>query len=175
MHDTLDAYGTLVEPATVRIQRLLPGDIQRVWDYLTVSDLRRRWLASGEMTLEEGASFTLTWRNDELTDPPGQRPEGMSGEHGMTSRITELDPPRRLAFTWDGGAEVTVDLTPQGRDTLLVLTHRRLPDRAHLCGVSAGWHNHLDLLEAILRGARPAPFWDGWNRLRAEYEQRIPH
>jgi len=176
MHDmtTIDAYGTLIEPATVRIQRLLPGSIERVWEYLTVSDLRRRWLASGEMTLAAGAPFTLTWRNDEISDPAGERPDGIGGEHSMASRIVEVDPPRRLVFTWDGGAEVTVELAPQGRDTLLVVTHRRLPDRAQLCGVSAGWHAHLDVLDAVLRGARPGPFWDDWRRLRAEYETRIP-
>ena len=171
---TIDTYGARIEPATVRIQRLLPGPVERVWAYLTESDLRRRWLASGEMTLEVGAPFELVWRNDELTDPPGERPETMGGEHRMQSRITELDPPRRLAFTWSGGAEVTIELAPRGAETLLTLTHRRLPDRPTLLGVSAGWHIHLDVLEARMRGAEPEPFWDGWKRLRAEYESRIP-
>ncbi len=44
---TLDAYGVLTEPATLTIQRLLPGPIERVWAYLTESDLRRQWLAAG--------------------------------------------------------------------------------------------------------------------------------
>ena len=43
------AYGVLTEPATLRIERLLPGPIERVWAYLTESDLRRKWLAAGEM------------------------------------------------------------------------------------------------------------------------------
>src|SRR5262249_41272244 len=32
---TPDAYGVLTEPATLKIQRLLPGPIERVWAYLT--------------------------------------------------------------------------------------------------------------------------------------------
>ena len=36
-----DAYGTLIEPATLKIERLLPGPIERVWAYLTDSELRR--------------------------------------------------------------------------------------------------------------------------------------
>ena len=92
----------------------------------------------------------------------------------MQSRISELDPPRRLGFTWSDGAEVTIELEPRGAETLLTLTHRRLPDRPTLLGVSAGWHIHLDVLEARTRGADPEPFWDGWKRLRAEYESRIP-
>ena len=47
----LDPYGRLIEPATLKIERLLPGPIERVWAYLTESDLRRQWLASGEMPL----------------------------------------------------------------------------------------------------------------------------
>ena len=96
----LDAYGVLTEPATLKLERLLPGPIERVWAYLVDSGLRRQWLASGEMAMEVGAPVELVWRNDELTDPPGSRPEGFSGEHRMISRITELDPPRRLAISW---------------------------------------------------------------------------
>lgn len=171
---TPDAFGVVTEPATLTIQRVLPGPIERIWSYLTESDLRRRWLAAGEMTLEVGAPFELVWRNDELTDPPGKRPESFGAEHRMQSRITELDPPRRLAFAWDDSGGVTIDLAPAGEDVLLTLTHRRLPNRAQVLGVSAGWHIHLDVLADIAAGRRPAPFWDGWARLRAEYERRLP-
>ena len=71
---TRDAYGTLIEPTTLKIQRLLPGPIERVWSYLTESELRRQWLASGQMQAGVDTAFELTWRNDELTDPPGRRP-----------------------------------------------------------------------------------------------------
>jgi len=171
---TIDAYGVLTDPATLTMERLLPGPVERIWAYLTESDLRRSWLAAGEMTLEVGAPFEFVWRNDELTDPPGARPDGFGGEHRMQSRITELDPPRRIAFTWDGSGEVSIALDPRGKDVLLTLIHRRVPDRATLLGVSSGWHAHLDVLEARARFARPAPFWDEWARLRADYERRFP-
>ena len=32
---TIDAYGEVIEPATLKIQRLMPGPIERVWTYLT--------------------------------------------------------------------------------------------------------------------------------------------
>src|SRR5580698_8407033 len=101
---TLDAYRALIEPATLTIQRILPGPIERLWAYLTESDLRRQWLAAGQMEMKVGAPFELIWRNSELTNPPGRRPEGFGDEHRMESRITELDPPRRLAFTWGKGS-----------------------------------------------------------------------
>jgi len=170
-----DSYGVLTEPSTLTIQRFLPGPIERVWAYLTESDLRRKWLAAGTMEMKVGAPFELVWRNSELTDPPGQRPEGMGEEHRMQSRITELDPPRKLSFTWGkGSGDVTFTLKPRGERVLLTVIHRRLPDRGMLVGVSTGWHAHLDMLAARLAGEKPAPFWDGFSRLRKEYDRRIP-
>ncbi|HET9680035.1 MAG TPA: SRPBCC family protein [Gammaproteobacteria bacterium] len=166
-------YGVVSAPQTVRIQRLLPGPIERVWSYLTESDLRRQWLAAGDMELDVGEPFELVWRNDELTDPPGQRPDGFSEEHRMQSRITGLDPLRRLTFAWGEGA-VTFDLEPKGEQVLLTVVHRGISDRTNMLMIGAGWHMHLDILVARIKGETPEAFWDGWNRLRAEYDRRIP-
>jgi uncharacterized protein YndB with AHSA1/START domain len=170
----LDAYGVLTEPATLKIQRLLPGPVERVWAYLTQSDLRRQWLAAGDMEMKVGAPFELIWRNDEHTGAPSGRPPGFPEEHRMQSRITALDPPRRIAFAWAGSGDVSFELEPQGEEVLLTVIHRRVPDRATLLKVGAGWHMHLDILVARARGKKPAPFWDGWNRLQAEYDRRMP-
>lgn len=171
---TLDTYGTLTEPTTLTIQRLLPGPIERGWAYLTESDLRRQWLASGEMALEVGSTFELVWRNHELTDPPGELPEGFSPEHRMQSRIIDLDPPRKLTITWGVSGEVAFELESRGDKMLLTVTHRRVPDRDILLKVSAGWHAHLDILVARAKSTDPAPFWEHWSRLHAEYALRIP-
>lgn len=40
--------------------------------------------------------------------------------------------------------------------------------------VTAGWHMHLDMLAARLAGKTPTSFWDGWSRLREEYDRRLP-
>ena len=169
-----DSYGVLTEPATLKIQRMLPGPIERVWAYLTESDLRRKWLAAGEMEMKVGAPFELVWRNSELTDPPGKRPDGFGVEHRMQSEITELDPPRKLAFTWGKSGGVSMELEPRGERVLLTVIHRRLPDRGTMVGVSTGWHTHLDMLAARLAGEEPEPFWDGFIRLRKDYDERIP-
>jgi len=92
----------------------------------------------------------------------------------MDSRITELDPPRRLSFTWQGSGDVTFELAPKGDEVLLTVTHRRLPDRATTLMVGAGWHMHLDLLVACTTGRARESFWDGWSRLRKEYDRRLP-
>lgn len=172
---TIEAYGTLGDQETLTIRRRLPGPVERVWAYLTNSDLRRRWLAAGEMEQRVGAPFELVWRNDELTKPPGVRPEGFKAEQRMASKITEIEPMRRLSFTWDGSGDVTFDLAPAGKDVILTVTHRRLPNRGTKLSVSAGWHTHLEILADMAAGRAPSsPFWDRWQELRAEYESRIP-
>jgi uncharacterized protein YndB with AHSA1/START domain len=158
----------------LRIERLLPGTRERVWEYLTQSDLRRQWMAAGDMEEEEGSSFELVWRNDELTDPPGERPAGFGDEHRMQSRIVECDPPRKLTITWSGSGNVSFELAQRGDDVLLTVIHRRLPDRSSLLMHAAGWHIHLDILVARMTGEQPETFWDGWKRLMTDYDQRLP-
>lgn len=165
-------YGVADETGTLTLQRLLPGPIERAWDYLTVSDLRRQWLAAGDMTLEVGASFELVWRNDELTTPPGERPQGFDSEHRMASTITACEPPHMLAFTWGSTGGVSFHLRDAGDQVLMTVTHHRVTDKDLLQKVSAGWHAHLDILVARATGHEPAPFWDTWLRLKGEYAAR---
>ena len=170
-----DPYGSLIEPTTLKIQRILPGPVERVWAYLTERDLRRQGFAAGQMEMRAGAPFELVWRNDELTDPPGQRPAGFSGgENRMQSRIIEVDPPRKLAFAFGNNGDVSFELEPKGNNVLLTVIHRRLPDRGIIMKVGPGWHMHLDVLVARMTGEKPEPFWDGISRLRKEYERRLP-
>ncbi|MFN3746051.1 MAG: SRPBCC family protein [Hyphomicrobiaceae bacterium] len=168
-----DGYGVLTEPTTLTIQRFLPGPIDRIWAFLTESDLRRKWLASGDMKMEVGAPFTLTWRNNELMENPGSPPPGFSPEHSMESRITELDPPNRITFTWYTSGTVTFELAPRGGRVLLTVIHRGIPSRDVLLKVGPGWHTHLDVLVARASGMEPPPFWDQWRQLQKAYDRRL--
>jgi len=57
------SYGVLIEPATLKMERLLPGPIERVWAYLTQSDLRSQWMAAGDMpmTIDPTHRLAITW------------------------------------------------------------------------------------------------------------------
>src|SRR5205823_418947 len=123
--DTSAAFGELIEPATVRLERMLPGPIERVWSYLTESDLRRQWLAAGDMDLRVGGKVDLTWRNAELTGRPETPPEGVQAVHHQESTVLRIDPPRLLTFGWAGGSDVTFELEPAGEEVKLTVTHRR--------------------------------------------------
>ncbi len=168
-----DPFGALTPPSTLTLRRRLPGPVERVWAYLTETDLRRQWLASGAMTLQPGTSFELVWRNDELSASAAERPEGFSEESRATCRITEVEPQRKLSFSWPGVGDVTFQLDAVGDDVMLTVTHRQVADRAMLLRVGPGWHMHLDILTVNVRGMKPASFWSGWLRLRSEYERRF--
>jgi uncharacterized protein YndB with AHSA1/START domain len=170
-------YGVVTEPGTVRIQRVLPGPIERVWAYLTESEKRGTWLASGDMEPRVGGQVELHFRNSDLSshgEPPPEKYREHACGGSSDGRVTAWEPPRRLAYTWSGGSEVTFELTPRETDVVLVLTHRRLEHRDKVLSVAAGWHAHLDILSDRLAEREPRPFWPTHARLEEEYADRIP-
>lgn len=172
VHLAEDDFATLTEPTTLVIKRWLPGKRERVWDYLVDSDLRRKWLAAGDMLPAPGHRFTLTWRNNELS-PDAPAPEGKSGEHSMDSEIVTFDPPNTLEFTWGKGT-VKIELEQKGEKTLLTLTHTGIETRSNKVGISTGWHSHLDLLVAEVAGTERGSFWAKFDTLKDVYETRVP-
>jgi uncharacterized protein YndB with AHSA1/START domain len=174
------AYAQPISADTVRIERILPGPIDRVWQYLVDADLRAQWLASGEIEPRVGGRVEHVWRNNALTrndEPAPQKYAHIAEEARMQGRVTAFDPPRTLAYTWGEveaeSSEVRYELTPQGDQVHLVLTHRRLASN-QMTSVAAGWHTHLDILVARLTGATPEGFWRQHTRLEREYIQRLP-
>jgi uncharacterized protein YndB with AHSA1/START domain len=168
-----DMRGTLADAHTLRMQRRLPGPIERVWSYLADSDLRRQWLASGVMPMQPGASFELVWRNDELSGSAAERPEGFSAESRATCQFIEVDPPRRMRYIWPGVGEVCIELEAVDDEVMLTLTHCQLLGERLILNVCAGWHAHLELLIAHLEGQQPPSLWRTWTRLRKDYEEQL--
>ena len=176
-----DDHAHLIAADTARIQRLLPGPIERVWAYLTESDKRGLWLATGAMELHVGGTVELLFRHAELSDAPGAAPARhahMEAQgHLNTGRVTACEPPRLLAYTWAENhgdpSEVRFDLEPRDDKVLLTVTHRRLDGRDTLLSVAGGWHTHLDILADRLHGRPPPNFWQSYERLAAEYAVRF--
>jgi len=170
-------YGESIAKDTVRLERLLPGPIERVWAYLTESEKRGKWLASGEMELRVGGKVQLNFLHSSLTphqEPIPERFKMMECGDGFEGTVTHCNPPRLLAYTWGGDtSEVKFELTPQDEKVLLVITHTRLRDRDEMASVASGWHAHLGILEDNLLGQIPRPFWSAIERLEEEYQRRL--
>lgn len=164
----------------LRIQRTLPGPIERVWAYLVEPEKRRLWLAGGPIEPGVGGRVELLFRHAELSDEPGAVPDryaDMAQGHRNDGRVTVWEPPHRLAFTWGENhgdpSEVSFTLSARGDAVLLTVVHVRLHGDAVLRSVSGGWHTHLDILDARLRGRAPDNFWNAFRRVEAEYARRL--
>lgn len=103
-------------------------------------------------------ALIVAWIGDRAELDP--QPGGLFALHmgGITARGAYLtvDPPYRVVFSWGvegndalppGGSTVEVVLTPDGDDTMVVLTHRGLPS-SHIDDHRAGWDQQLGRLPA---------------------------
>jgi uncharacterized protein YndB with AHSA1/START domain len=163
---------------TVRLERVLPGPIERLWSYLVEPDKRAQWFAGGPMELRTGGKIALFFKHNNLTDEPA--PEQFAPfATGFTSSgvVTRCEPPHALAFTWGEGeeaSEVLFELSAEGDDVRLVLTHTRLPSRDEMVNVGSGWHLHLMMLDDVLRGRPRRPFWATQAELEKQYDEQLP-
>lgn len=166
-------HGRMTEADTIRFERVLPGSAEAVWAYLTESEKRGKWLASGEMELWEGGKVFLQFFHNDLSPLPGVIPDkykSMEKGASLSGIVLQCHPPHLLAFTWGDGSEVTFELTAQNAAVLLVVTHRKLPQAKEVrMSVGGGWHTHLGILLAVLEGIVPANFWEAHSRAEAEY------
>jgi uncharacterized protein YndB with AHSA1/START domain len=78
--------------------------------------------------------------------------------------FVEVDPPRRLVFTWGwtatmpvppGSSRVVVTLTPEAGGTRVVLRHLDLPDEEQRQQHTMGWQLYLGRLVTRLAGGDP--------------------
>lgn len=172
-------YGKLIAPDSVRIERLLPGPIERVWDFLTDSEKRSSWLAAGPMELRSGGKVEHEFRNQQLSEPSDYAPAKYAGAEGFTlqGQITACKPPYLLSYLWNMGSnevsEVCFELAQQNEKVLLTVTHVRLVNRNELISVASGWHTHLDILIARLQERTPISFWSRHTQLEGEYETML--
>ena len=130
------------------VEQRIRASVSTVYSYLTEADLWKRW---------QGVDATLDARVGGIFS--------MQMANGMNARgeFRELVPGRRVVFTWGwvdhpgipvGSTTVEIDLREDGADTVLVLTHRSLPDEeapAH----RLGWAHYLPRLALVASGVDP--------------------
>jgi uncharacterized protein YndB with AHSA1/START domain len=101
-------------------------------------------------------ALIVTWIGDraELDPQPGGVFSLGMGQVTASGAYITVEPPHRVAFSWGipgsdtlppGGSTVEVVLTPDGDDTMVVLTHRGLRP-ADIGTHRSGWEHRLGLL-----------------------------
>jgi uncharacterized protein YndB with AHSA1/START domain len=152
-----------IAPDCLRFERLLDAPLDKVWRYLVDPDLRARWFMAGPTDLKVGGAFGLTMEHDRLSDRSVPMPERYRPYvgHSWAERITRLEPPHLLAFTWENGdaGEVTFELSDVDGRTRLVLTHTGLRGPDDAVNFGGGWHSHLAALEQRVQGKVVPNYW----------------
>ena len=85
----MSEYGQVLDENTVRFERLLPGPIGRVWEYLVIGNKRAEWFCGGDTDLKVGGRIQMLFDNDNLTnhlDPPGFATEWFGTDIGRAMR-----------------------------------------------------------------------------------------
>lgn len=148
------------ERCGVRFERRYDARPEELWSALTEPERLTRWLANvAELELRVGGRFLLVWHED------GQQTDGT---------VLDLEPGRVLELAWtypdEPDSAVRFELRADGDGTVLVLDHRGLPPRS-IAGYGAGWHSHLDSLDAHLGGGE-ADWTARFQELGPAYEEQ---
>lgn len=156
-YGTLDTTGSL---PSVEFERVLDAAIEVVWAMLTTGDGMQRWLAPAKVDLRFGGRVDIDF-----------------GEGGAAGgEIIDLVPGEALEYRWRFTGEpdsiVRFELEViDAKTTRLRLSHRMLPvDQA--TGYGAGWHAHLDQLEAAVTGRDLIDWLDRYTGVMPEYESQ---
>lgn len=118
--------------SSIRIERTLRFSSERVWRALTVPAEVERWFVS-----------SVPW-----TPAAGETFDVMETE----LRITEVDPPRRLAWEW-GTERYRYELEPDEQGCRLVFVHELGHEMGPPEQFAAGWDIYLGRLHAHLHDA----------------------
>jgi uncharacterized protein YndB with AHSA1/START domain len=138
------------------MERTYEASAQAVFDAWTSEEVIRRWWHAGrdwetpevEIDLRVGGVVRVVMRNPHKDI-----------EYGGGGQYTEVDPPRRLAFTWiwDGDSTrqlIEIDFEEVDGVTKVTFTHSGLWDEESVRSHESGWGTAFDNLERTLAAAR---------------------
>ncbi len=142
----------MTQDLSLPIERTFQAPVERVFDAWTTKEVMRRWWQAevgwetsvAEVDLRVGGEVRVVMR-----DP------AKDADYGGGGRYTEIDPPRRLAFTWlwDGDTRRTlieIDFEESDGATTVRFTHSGLWDEEAVRSHEYGWSNILDNLGRVL-------------------------
>lgn len=128
----------------LRFEEVFADSIEAVWRALTDPRLLARWLMDNDFEPRIGHMFTLH-------EPPTSEWRGR-----VECEVLELEPPRRMVWSWNGGmdgevtTQVIFDLRPEQSGTRLVFRHEGDATPAQSDAVRSGWTRKLATLRQVL-------------------------
>jgi hypothetical protein len=175
----MQALANRTDDHTIQFVRILPGPIEKIWEYLYDSEKRGTWFAKGSFG-KVGEPFELRWKHSELSPHSAVPPESMAEMdrtgHKATNILLKVEKPHLLVFTFGGSkmspdtiSEVEFKLEEVGDKVRFTLTHSKIPDESYRTGVTGGWHSHLEVLQYRAEGKTPPAFWDVWRDVQKAY------
>jgi uncharacterized protein YndB with AHSA1/START domain len=141
---------------TLRIERRFNAPAQAVFDAWTSEEVLRRWFAGQRHLDTPEASVDLRVGGDIRVV---MRDTRNGAEYGGGGTYTEIDPPRRLAFTWlwDEHPEtrtlIEVEFEERDGVTTVRFTHSGLWNEQVVRDHEDGWRTCFDNLERVLTSA----------------------
>lgn len=141
----------MTDPGVLEVTMHIAAQPETVFPYFTDPARYAEWMGN-QATLEPvpGGSYRVTIR------------DGVEA----VGKFLEVDPPRRVVFTWGwtdhhavppGSSRVVVTLDEEDGGTRLVLRHHDLPTDEQLDHHRKGWEMYLDRLGIRIRGGDPGP------------------
>jgi uncharacterized protein YndB with AHSA1/START domain len=156
-------YTTVGNRPAVRFERRLNHPVDAVWRAVTDPAELAHWFPAAIEVDELKPGARLRFTHADGAAPPSD------GE------ILELEPLRRLAFTW-GDDRLELALAPDGDDGCRLTFTHVLARRDQAARDAAGWHVCLDRLATALDGEAPRAPSAGptseWREHYAAYQQR---
>ncbi|MDT9688967.1 SRPBCC domain-containing protein [Streptomyces sp. P9(2023)] len=139
----------------VTVERRIAARPETVFSFFTDRDKWLSWMgATGEFVFEPGGAYRTN----------------VTGANVAEGRFVEIDPPKRLVFTWGwaegglpvpaGSSTVEITLEPTADGTLLRLLHTGLPSPEACAAHEQGWIHYVDRLAVGAEGGDPGP--DAW-------------
>jgi uncharacterized protein YndB with AHSA1/START domain len=140
----------------LRIERSLPHPAEKVWRALTEPSELNQWFPFDvEPDLAVGGMVRFVDR---------------AGGPSSSGLITDLDPPRLIAYTWADN-HLRWELRPAPEGCLLVLTHT-VADLYGTASFATGWNVCIDALELVV-ASRPVPPPAGRAEMAATHERLL--
>jgi len=146
---------TTAETTSIEREIAIAASPGTVWEFLVDPEKATRWMGQA------------AWFDPR---PGGRYRVDVIPGNTASGEFVELDPPRRLVYTWGwepggqsavapGSTTIEIELIPRGDGTTLRFIHRDLPSgeappHAH------GWDHYLERLAVAARGDDPGP--DPW-------------